>query len=347
VAVTLVAALLAGCGSHDEKTSATPAASARTFAHPHITKPANGVTIPATAELGDTRGVSIAVAGTAEPETKLAVATGCQLAGCGKTVMTDSKGAFTASVTASTSGMLHRVAVTVSYEISDTVDSDQVIVTIGPMQDVSAPRSHRRARGRTRAEPSPPPTVTAVPPTATLPPVATAVPRTSGGGRPASVVVIGDSLAEGMKPYMAGALPGSKVSVDARIGRPLAEGMRIFSNTPVQPGAVYAFSLFTNDDPRSVGALEAAVRQSVRRGNCAVWSTIVRPPVGGVSYDNANRRLRQLAASSRGRVQLVDWAAAVAAHPEWVSGADRVHATAEGYRNRAALYARAIESCSG
>lgn len=337
--VSLIAAPLAGCGgSHGERKSATPVASARAFAHPHITKPANGATIPATAELGEARGAKIAVAGTAEPETKLAVTTGCQRAGCGKTVTTDSSGRFTTGVTARTTGVLHRVAVTVSYEKSDAVDSDQVIVTIGPMQEVSGPRSHRRARRRAD---------TAAPPTATPVPETTPLPRNQGGGGTGSVAVIGDSLAEGMQPYLPAALPGWRVSVDARTGRPLAEGMRILSTTPVQPGTVYALSLFTNDDPRSLNALDAAVRQSVQGDNCAVWSTIARPPVGGVGYGKANQLLRRLAASSGGRVQLVDWAAAVADHPEWVPGADGVHASADGYRNRAALYAQAIQSCGG
>jgi hypothetical protein len=60
-------------------------------------------------------------------------------------------------------------------------------------------------------------------------------------------------------------LPGWKVTVDARIGRPLAEGMRIFTNTPVEPGTVYAFSLFTNDDPRSIAARQQVVQSSVQR----------------------------------------------------------------------------------
>lgn len=49
---------------------------------------------------------------------------------------------------------------------------------------------------------------------------------------------------------MAGALPGWNVTVDARVGRPLAEGMQIFDSTPGRSHTVYAFSLFTNDDPR-------------------------------------------------------------------------------------------------
>ena len=79
---------------------------------------------------------------------------------------------------------------------------------------------------------------------------------------------------------------------------------------------------------------------------CVVWSTIVRPPVGGVSYDAANTTLRSLASGSlAGKLQLVDWATAVASHPSWVPGGDGVHASPEGYRNRAALYAQAIKNC--
>ena len=47
------------------------------------------------------------------------------------------------------------------------------------------------------------------------------------------------------------------------------------------------------------------------------------------------------------RLQLVDWAATVASHPQWVPGSDGVHANADGYRNRAALYAQAIRGCTG
>jgi hypothetical protein len=156
-------------------------------------------------------------------------------------------------------------------------------------------------------------------------------------------VIIGDSLAQGIQPHMAGALDGWTVSVDARIGRPLAEGMRIFAATKIVKGTVYAFSLFTNDDPRSVAALRQAVRTSRQRAGCVVWATIVRPPEGGVSYDAANQALKAMASE---RVRIVDWAAAVAANPSWISAEDGVHATPAGYRNRAALYARAIQDCA-
>ena len=176
----------------------------------------------------------------------------------------------------------------------------------------------------------------------------TSVPTNTEKTRDArNLVVIGDSLAEGMKPYLAGFLSGWDVSIDARIGRPLAEGMSLFSASPKPSRAtVYAFSLFTNDGPGSVGALEAAVRQSTSRGSCVVWSTIVRPPVGGKSYDAANAKLRSLAASSGGRIRLVRWAEQVAQNQSWIAG-DGVHGTPTGYRNRAALYAAAAKTCAG
>jgi lysophospholipase L1-like esterase len=113
---------------------------------------------------------------------------------------------------------------------------------------------------------------------------------------------------------------------------------------------VLAMSLFTNDDPRNTGALESAVRTSVSRagGGCAVWATIVRPPLGGVGYQAANDLLERLAADPAlaGRLLIVPWARQVAAHPGWLAG-DGVHATPEGYRARAQMYADAARACGG
>ena len=113
------------------------------------------------------------------------------------------------------------------------------------------------------------------------------------------------------------------------------------------PPAILAFSLFTNDDPSATAALERAVRATASRpGGCAVWATIVRPPYNGVSYDAANRVLERLASDPQLRLRLVPWAEAVARSPSFVAG-DGVHATPEGYRARAELYAQAIRSCAG
>jgi hypothetical protein len=165
---------------------------------------------------------------------------------------------------------------------------------------------------------------------------------------PREVLVIGDSLAVGMADALKAALPGWRVSVDAKTSRPLAEGMRILG-TRRQVPAIVAFSLFTNDDPRGTSALEAAVRASATRpGGCAVWATIVAPPIEGVDYGAANQLVRGLASAPELALslQVVDWSAAVAESPSLVAG-DGVHGTPAGYRARGQLYADAIRACAG
>lgn len=161
------------------------------------------------------------------------------------------------------------------------------------------------------------------------------------------MLVIGDSLAVGMESSLRAALPGWTVRVDARTGRPLAEGMRILAAQRDSP-AIIAFSLFTNDSPGATAALEQAIRSAVgRAGGCAVWATIVRPPLEGVSYGAANTLLERLAGEpdlALGQ-QLVDWRAVVSQSPSYLAG-DGVHGTPTGYRARGQLYAGAIRACA-
>ena len=155
---------------------------------------------------------------------------------------------------------------------------------------------------------------------------------------PRSVVVIGDSLAEGTAPLLPGLLPGWDVRQDHQRGRPLAVGMQVLEATPLPRGAVLAFSLFTNDEPDQVAALEAAVRGAAGRG-CSVWATVVHPR----DFTAANARLLALD-RELDDVVVVDWAAAAAKRPELIRP-DGVHGTPEGNRARAELYADAIRRC--
>jgi hypothetical protein len=77
-----------------------------------------------------------------------------------------------------------------------------------------------------------------------------------------------------------------------------------------------------------------------------IWATIVRPRQGRHSYAPVNRLLTRLRRELADRMQLVPWARAVKAHPRWLARRDRVHATAEGYRARAQLYAQAARRCA-
>lgn len=184
--------------------------------------------------------------------------------------------------------------------------------------------------------------------TLALAPQPTIGPEPPAGRR---LVLIGDSLAVGTQRPLAAALPGWRITGDGRISRPLVEGMGILQRLAVvgAPATVLAFSLFTNDDPRAVDALEQAVRASVSQaqGGCVLWATIRRPPVAGVSYGAANRRLLALtlAPDLAGRLVVIPWSEEVARHPGWLAR-DRVHATAAGYLARGTLYAAAAERCA-
>lgn len=162
------------------------------------------------------------------------------------------------------------------------------------------------------------------------------------------LALIGDSLAQGIEPHLPALLPGWRVTADAARSRFLFEGMAVrdtMRKPPKRPVAL-AFSLFTNDDPRRAPDLVAAARRSLDglpAGSCALWATIVRPKVGGVSYAAANRGLEALAEEDP-RIVVVPWAEKVRLHREWLRR-DRVHATDAGYRARAQLYADAARSC--
>ena len=159
------------------------------------------------------------------------------------------------------------------------------------------------------------------------------------------VLVVGDSLADEVRNLLPAALPGWRVRIDAEWGRPLADGMRILARESAPP-AILAISLFTNDDPRNVDALEAAVRATASRpGGCAVWATIVAPAYAGTSHAGANRLLRRLARDPALKLELVDWARAVERDGSLMSG-DDVHASPGGYRVRSRMYAAAIRACA-
>lgn len=158
------------------------------------------------------------------------------------------------------------------------------------------------------------------------------------------LVVIGDSLAVGMKPY----LGNRAISVDASIGRPLAQGMRVLAGTKLPSSRSYALaiSLFTNDDPTSVGALKGAVRQTLARvgkSGCVIWATIAAPPVNGVTYARANAVLKQIA-STEPHLQLVHWAEVVGRRGDLLEP-DDVHPNASGYQLRARMYLEAAQRC--
>jgi lysophospholipase L1-like esterase len=168
-----------------------------------------------------------------------------------------------------------------------------------------------------------------------------------GAAAPRSAYVDGDSLAEGTAPYLPRLLPHWSLRQSFAVSRHLSDGVALLRAQEPRLEQVVVVSLGTNDDPRQVAVFRAAVRRILAiagRGRCVVWANIVRPPAVGASYDGYNRALAAEAALHR-NLLVVDWHALAAKHPAWIRS-DGVHATAAGYRARAAAIAASVKECA-
>jgi len=160
------------------------------------------------------------------------------------------------------------------------------------------------------------------------------------------LLVNGDSLAVGTKPYLPQELRRWKVTQSASVSRHAFEGAGVLRAYGSALPRVIHVSLGTNDDPNQADAFRAAVREVMEVAGprrCVVWTNIVRPPVGGASYAGYNRAL---AAESRPRenLRVVNWARMVHASPQWLAS-DGVHVNAEGYAARAKAIAASVRRC--
>ncbi len=163
--------------------------------------------------------------------------------------------------------------------------------------------------------------------------------------RERAVFSIGDSLGEGTKPYLPGALRGWKVSQSVATSRFVDEGVAILRRRGGLPGAI-VFALGTNNDAHDVGGFRSAVNSALDiagKTRCVVVPNIVRPPVGGASYSGFNSALREIA-RAHDNLRVVDWAGLVAANRGWLAS-DGVHVNATGYMARARAIAKQVERC--
>ena len=340
--VVLAAVAPAGCGSGGAGragTGSTTEPAARQPTEPDstevaLTSPSPDRALRAVRDRDGRLYTTVLVEGTAVGSQTLRVQLSCPDRSCSRFVLTDNDGAFAARMAVMLPATLSRLTVAVDYAtIPDPATAASVKVS------VHRPRTstHRSGSSPSPRQPSPAPsdqTTTIPAPAATVPAPAPSGQATPAGAR-RTMTVIGDSLAVGMKPYLGAALPGWTVTVDGRVGRPLAEGMGIVRSTglPASSSSVLAMSLFTNDDPRGTSQLSAAVDETLAKvgsSGCVIWATIARDPVGGVSYAAANALLARKAATNP-RLRLVDWAAYVDVHPGTLS-AGNVHPGPAGYQ---------------
>ena len=162
-------------------------------------------------------------------------------------------------------------------------------------------------------------------------------------GSHGTVTMIGDSLNVGVEPHLAAALPGWRIVSNDRVGRTTPEGIDELEAGRPALSSYVVVSLGTNDpaDVPGFRADVARVLELIGPNRCVIWASIWR---NGKPDDAANDVLRQAAAANH-RLRLVEWAAMVQAHPDWLAG-DHLHGNEAGYRERARAVAAATTSCT-
>lgn len=161
-----------------------------------------------------------------------------------------------------------------------------------------------------------------------------------------SLLVNGDSLAEGTRAYIPSELPQWRVTQSTAVSRHAYDGDDVLRRYGSRLPRVIHVSLGTNDDPGDVDGFRDAIADVMRvagRTRCVVWANIVRPPYRGVSYRGYNRALAE-ESSRRDNLRVLNWVRMVRRHPEWLAR-DGVHVSAAGYRARAEAVARAVRGC--
>jgi hypothetical protein len=173
----------------------------------------------------------------------------------------------------------------------------------------------------------------------------TATARVTAADASAPVLVVGDSLAVGIRQSFP-ALVGQSVAWDAKSGRTTPQGLIALRSAlkTVQPQVVVV-SLGTNDgpDPARFRNRIDRIRAAIGTKACVVWSLIYRPPRKG-PYLALNGVLHQEAAA-HARFHLVDWDQAVARKA--VTLPDGLHPDAVGFVHRSRMIAHVVRNECG
>jgi hypothetical protein len=160
------------------------------------------------------------------------------------------------------------------------------------------------------------------------------------------VLVLGDSLAVGMRPFLGPMLADREVVWDARTGRTTPQGLQRLRADPLRvlPTTVVV-SLGTNDgpDPARFADRIRRVLLALPPGACVVWPTIVRAPRKG-PYGGLDRVLRRQARRDP-RFVVPAWDVAVLRGE--VRLPDGVHPDQFGFLRRSRMIAHAIRTGCG
>lgn len=175
--------------------------------------------------------------------------------------------------------------------------------------------------------------------------VSTASAQTGGAEAPSAgqLLVVGDSLGVGMRPYLGTLLTDREIHWDVRSGRTTPQGLqRLRAQLRHLTPKVVVVSLGTNDgsDPRRFADRMKRVLSAIPADACVVWAAIFRPQRKG-AYRALNRVLRT---ATDARLRIVDWDRAVSGGRVLLP--DGLHPDASGYRTRSRMVANAVARCS-
>lgn len=182
-----------------------------------------------------------------------------------------------------------------------------------------------------------------------LPAFAPAADAPTGGMRydlETRVLVLGDSLAAGLRPFLEPMLPGTSVTWSAVPGRTTPQGLRALREVLQETTPDVAIvSLGTNDgsDPVRFRSRVRRIRGTLPPGTCVIWSSLSRPPRKG-PFQALNRQLRA-EARQWPELFIVRWDLVVAEGR--VNLPDDLHPDAAGYELRSRLLADAARRDCG
>jgi lysophospholipase L1-like esterase len=160
------------------------------------------------------------------------------------------------------------------------------------------------------------------------------------------VFVVGDSLTVGTEPWLRADISRRSwtlTGVDARVGRPVAEGLSVLRQRGPQLPSTVVIALGTNNLGASSQAVAGWLRQAraIAGNRRIIWVNLcLSPAVPRLgSYRALNTLLAKLA--PRHGVQVANWCAYALAH-HISPGPDGIHYGPAGYQRRAAFYASVI-----
>lgn len=174
-----------------------------------------------------------------------------------------------------------------------------------------------------------------------------AVAPSAARAAPAQVLLVGDSIAAGMKPFLGEMIADREITFDVVAGRTTPQGMRAMRKElqRLAPQTI-VINLGTNDGSDPV-VFADRIRRTMRAlpaGTCVVWSAITRPPRKG-EYRGLNRVLRQAARHDR-RVTVLAYDRMVAKGT--LTLREGLHPTVEGARFLSYVTAAAVRrGCGG